>query len=105
MKPTPFEGNGRGLYVEHHRVREGDDYFVISYKNSSRIVSSKDPKDVWRVLGTAKHTETGKALKEWAVEITEKYLPKPEPRQDTSFASEALQEDQEDPTANTKMIT
>ena len=64
-----------------------------------------DPKDVWRCLGTAKYTDTAKALKEWAVEMVEATLPKPEPRSDTSFASEALQEDLEDPTANTKMIT
>ena len=56
-------------------------------------------------MGTAKYTETAKALKEWAVDMVEATLPKPEPRPDTSFASEALQEELEDPTANTKMVT
>ena len=103
MKPTKFEGNGNGLYVEHHRSREGPNVFVVSYKNQARICV--DPKDAWRVLGPAKYTDTGKALKEWAVEITEKCLPKPEPRKDTSFASEAAAEEAlEDPTTNTKMV-
>ena len=105
MKPKPFPGNGRGLHVEFMRMREGPNYFVFYYKNSSRVVSATDPKDVWRCMGTAKYTETAKALKEWAVEMVEATLPKPEPRPDTSFASEALQEDLEDPTANTKMVT
>ena len=59
-------------------MREGGNYFVILYKNSARCISDKDPKDVWRVLGTAKYTETGKELKDWAVEIAQKNLPKPE---------------------------
>ena len=99
MKPTKFVGNGNGLYVEHQRSREGPDVFVVSYKGQAQI--RVDPKDVWRVLGPAKYTETGKALKEWAVEIAERCLPKPEPRKDTSFAS---QEALEDPTTDTKMV-
>ena len=106
MKPTPFPSNGRGLYVEHHRMREGGNYFVILYKNSSRCISDKDPKDVWRVLGTAKYTETGKALKDWAVEIAEKNLPKPELDQ-AKLKAEGFgpESHPEDPTTNTKMIT
>ena len=103
MKPTKFVGNGNGLYVEHHRVREGTNFFVVSYKGQAQI--RVDPKDAWRLLGSAKHTETGKALKEWAVEMTELCLPKPEPHKDTSFASEAVAEEAvEDPTTNTKMV-
>ena len=103
MKPTKFDGNGNGLYVEHQRSREGPNVFVVSYRGQAQI--RVDPKDVWRVLGPAKYTDTGKALKEWAVEITEKHLPKPEPRKDTSFASEATAEEAlEDPTTNTKMV-
>ena len=109
MKPTPFPGNGRGLYVEHHRTREGSNYFVICYRNSSRCISDADPKNVWRELGVAKYTETGKALKEWAVETAEKCLPKPELDKTKllaeGFGPEAHEELSEDPTAHTKMIT
>ena len=101
MKPKSFPGNGRGLMVEFMRMREGPNYFVFSYKNSSRIVSATDPKDVWRCMGVAKYTDTAKALKEWAVEMVEATLPKPEPVPDTSFASDV----EEEPNDNTKMIT
>ena len=103
MKPTRFDGNGNGLFVEHHRTREGPNFFVVSYKGQAQI--RVDPKDAWRVLGSAKHTDSGKALKEWAVETAEACLPTPEPRKDTSFASEAVAEEAvEDPTTNTKMV-
>ncbi len=99
MKITPFPGNTPSCNFEYFRVREGPNYFVSYYKNSSRL--HYDPKECWRVLGVAKFTDSGKALKEWAVEMCESTLPKPEPVADTSFASEA----QDDPTADTKMIT
>lgn len=102
MKPKDFPGNGRGLFVQFFRVREGSDYFLFSYKNSSRLISAKDPKDVWRAIGIAKYTDTAKALKEWAVEMVDACLPKPELLPDTSFASEALEEA---PNDSTKMIT
>ena len=87
-------------------MREGGNYFVILYKNSARCISDKDPKDVWRVLGTAKYTETGKELKEWAVEIAEKCLPKPELDKTKQMAKGFGPEcHPEDPTTQTKMIT
>ena len=55
----------------------------------------------------AKYTETAKALKEWAVEMVEATLPTPELDKDRiakeGFGPEAHAD--EDPTANTKMIT
>ena len=106
MKPKPFPGNGRGLHVEFMRMREGPNYFVILYKNSSRVVSANDPKDVWRVLETAKYTDTAKALKEWAVEMVEATLPTPEldmaQIKAEGFGPEAHVEE---PNDNTKMIT
>ena len=99
MKPEQFEGNTQYMRYEYHRVREGPNYFVSFYKNSSRL--HYDPKECWRVLGTAKFTESGKALKQWAVEMYESNLPKPEPIADTSFASEAMEE----PNDNTRMVT
>ena len=90
MKPLEYEGNTQSMRYEYHRVREGPNYFVSYYKNSSRL--HYDPKDCWRVLGTAKFTDTGKQLKEWCLEMDDAYssLAKPEPIPDTSFASDEV---------------
>ncbi len=105
MKVESFPGNTRHCNFQYFRVREGPNFFVSFYKNSSR--GHQDPKDCWRVLGTAKFTDSGKALKEWCLEMFDSNLPKPEPVADTSFASEVLSEveELENPCANTKMIT
>ena len=105
MKPKPFPGNGRGLHVEFMRMREGPNYFVIHYKNSSRLVNATDPKDVWRCTGVAKYTDTAKALKEWAVEVVEATLPKPELDMAQIKAEGFGPEAHEEPNDNTKMIT
>ena len=108
MKPLEYEGNTQYMRYEYHRVREGPNYFVTYYKNSSRLIY--DPKDAWRTLGVAKFTDNGKALKEWCLSMDEQYGPGKAKgvalsgRPDTSFASEALL-DEESPTDNTKMIT
>ena len=105
MKPKSFPGHGKGLHVEFMRMREGPNYFVILYKSTSRVVSANDPKDVWRVLGTAKYTDTAKALKEWAVEVVEATLPKPELDMAQIKAEGFGPEAHEEPNDNTKMIT
>ena len=86
MKVIEYEGNTQYMRYEYHRVREGPNYFVSYYKHSSRL--HYDPKEAWRTLGVAKFTDTGKALKEWAIGLYEDNLPKPEPVADTSFASD-----------------
>jgi len=106
-----YPGNTQYMRYEYHRVREGPNYFVSYYKNSSRL--HYDPKDTWRTLGLAKFTDTGKALKEWCLQMYDEYsLPQiekwgkshsEEGRKDTSFASEAMEE--ENPCAETKMVT
>ena len=116
MKPEEFPGNTNNMRYEYHRVREGPNYFVSFYKNSSRL--HYDPKDTWRTLGTAKFTDTGKSLKDWCLQMHEDYsIPQMEKwyradgaesearsgRKDTSFASEAIEE--ENPCENTKMVT
>ena len=115
MKPEEFPGNTQNMRYEYHRVREGPNYFVSYYKHSSRL--HYDPKDTWRTLGQAKFTDSGKQLKEWCLEMYDQYsIPQMEKwydadgaeseangRKDTSFASEAMEE--ESPTDNTKMIT
>ena len=110
MKPEEFPGNTQNMRYEYHRVREGPNYFVSYYKNSSRL--HYDPKDTWRTLGQAKFTDSGKALKEWCLAMYEEYsIPQiekwgenhnEEGRKDTSFASEAMEE--ENPCENTKMV-
>lgn len=118
MLPIQFPDNSQYMRYEYHRVREGPNYFVSYYKNSSRL--HYDPKDTWRTLGTAKFTDTGKDLKAWCLEMYDEYsVPQMNKwytdgtdqaesearsgRKDTSFASEAMEE--ESPIDNTKMIT
>ena len=100
----PFPGNTKECSFEYHRHKVGHNYFVCYYKNSSTL--KYDPIEVRRVLGCAKFTNTGNALKAWAVEMVELYGDKPPASEgvaDTSFASEAMEE--QDPTSNTRMIT
>ena len=112
MKIQEFELNTQYMRYEYHRVREGPNYFVSYYKNSSRL--HYDPKNCWRTLGTAKFTDTGKALKEWCLLMDDEYGSKQREswatgaseargRIDTSFASEAMEE--ANPCDNTKMVT
>ena len=109
MKPVDYPDNGRGLYVQYHIMREGPNYFLVHYKNTS--VLRQDPKDAWRVMGSAKFTPGSQQLKQWCLDIHEQYSKKKgETRKDTSFASETqaeakLDPAETDPTANTKMIT
>ena len=110
MLPIQYPDNTQSMRYEYHRVREGPNYFVSYYKHSSRL--HYDPKNCWRTLGVAKFTDTGKSLKQWCLDMDETYgrdsdrsgsQAKGEARSDTSFASEALEE--ESPTDNTKMVT
>ena len=90
MKVLDFPLNIPSCNFTYFRVREGPNYFVSYYKHSSRL--HYDAKDCWRVLGTAKFTDTGKQLKEWCLEMDDAYssLAKPEPIPDTSFASDEV---------------
>ena len=101
MKPIDFPSNDHSMIFQYMRMREGPNYFMCKYKHSS--VLRQEPKDAWRILGPAKYTDTGKELKEWCLQQHQLYvLDKLEPVADTSFASDALNE--EDPTNNTKMV-
>ena len=110
MLPIQFPENTSNMRYEYHRVREGPNYFITYYKNSSRLIH--DPKDAWRTLGVAKFTDTGKTLKAWCLEMDEQYgVPQRDKwgkddslsRPDDSFASEVMAE-QEEPNDNTKMV-
>jgi len=108
MKPIEFEHNTPSCSFSYTRTREGPNFFVSHYKGSTR--GHNDPKDCWRVLGVAKFTESGKALKEWCLSMDEQYgtdrqgseSVSSSGRKDTSFASEAINE--ESPTDNTRMV-
>ena len=117
MKVEAFPLNTPACNFEYFKVREGPNFFVSFYKNSSRM--HYDPKDCWRVLAVAKFTDTGKALKEWCLNMHETYsipqqqgwLDRDNKRQqelgraDTSFASEAMAEESDEaPNDNTKMV-
>ena len=105
MKNIAFELNDNQMSFEYIRSREGPNQFLCYYKH--KAVLRQDPKDAWRILGTAKFTETGKALKEWCLQMHQTWVidrqEKKEGRKDTSFASEAINE--EEPNDNTKMVT
>ena len=125
MLPIQFPENTSNMRYEYHRVREGPNYFITYYKNSSRLIH--DPKDAWRTIGVAKFTDTGKNLKAWCLEMDEEYgVPQrakwgqqdetdeqgtpgdDSHRPDTSFASDIMAEPSDDeasPNDNTKMVT
>ena len=116
MKAIEFEHNQPGMRYEYHRTREGPNWFMCYYKGSA--VARTDPKEAWRTIGVAKFTDTGKALKEWCLEMQDKYVDgadvsvhtKKEGREDTSFSSDDLRrrseaQIEESPVENTKMIT
>ena len=102
MKAIAFELNNSSMRYEYHRTREGPNWFMCYYKGSAMIRT--DPKEAWRTQGVAKFTDTGKALKEWCLEMHDTYVDSvKEGKKNTSFSSEAILE--EDPTTNTKMVT
>ena len=83
-----YPSNTQYMRYEYHRVREGPNYFVSYYKNSSQL--HYDPKNCWRTLGVAKFTDTGKSLKSWCLEMDETYNKEiKEGRTDTSFATQS----------------
>ena len=103
MKPLEYPGNTNSCSFTYTRTREGPNYFISHYKGTTR--GHTDPKDCWRVLGAAKFTDSSQAVKAWCIEMDELYVQsKLESRKDTSFASE-VQNEEESPTDNTKMIT
>ena len=102
MKPKEWEGNTTSFSVTYHINHDGPNYFVTHYKGSTR--GHIDPKEAWRVNGVAKFTDSAQAMKAWCIETYETHDKELKAaRKDTSFASEV--ELEQDPTANTKMVT
>ena len=109
MKPLEYDGNTPSCSFTYTRTREGPNFFISHYKGSTR--GHLDPKDCWRVLGSAKFTDQSQAVKAWCIEMDNTYNTDRQGsesvsssgRKDTSFASEAMNE--ESPTDNTRMVT
>ena len=71
MKALEFEGNEQDCSFTYHRTREGPNFFISYYKGSTR--GHSDPKECWRSLGVAKFTDSGKALKQWCLDMDEQH--------------------------------
>ena len=71
MKIIQFPLNDQEFKVSYHITNEGGNFFLCYYKKAS--VGRTDPKDAWRTLGVAKFTETGKALKQWCLDMHEQH--------------------------------
>lgn len=87
MKRIPFYLNDKDFIFEYHKTREGPSGFMCYYKNAATY--RLDPLDAWRTLGIAKFTDTGKALKQWCIEMVDQ------------FDNSSLDEE---PNDNTKMV-
>ncbi len=87
MKRIPFPLNDRNFIIEYHKTREGPSGFMCYYKNAATY--RLDPLDAWRTLGIAKFTDTGKALKQWCLDMVDQF--------DNTVVDE-------EPNDNTKMV-
>ncbi len=98
-----YPGSTNDMRLSYYRNREGPNGIMVYYKNVSRFVSTS--KEMRAVFGSARYTESVKLASEWCDEMILKFDSAgiEEGRADTSFASEAMKE--EDPTANTRMVT
>jgi hypothetical protein len=98
-----YPGNTCDMQLSYYRNREGPNAIMVYYKNVSRFVNTS--KEMRAVFGTARYTDSVKLASKWCDEMIEQYEGVSEEvgRADTSFASEALIEN--DPTANTRMVT
>ena len=98
----PYPGNSPSLIADFHREQSGNHYLILFYKNCSRYCTKAQ--EIKAALGAAKFTQSSKDLVSWFEELWAKYNKEEvsEGRADTSFASEALTED--DPNYQTKMV-
>ena len=106
MKPQRFTA-GKELWIERNRHREGPPIVYTVYKGkSSRLFT--DHKEIIKWIKWPKGTPTGEALREWLASFEQK-PEAPAPKLDMAkvkaqgFGPEA--HDDDEPTANTKMIT
>ena len=95
------------LWIERTKQREGPPY-VYTCLSGKRSRLFTDPKALLKFVKWPPKTPTGDALREWLASFEQKpEAPAPEPDmakiKAESFGPEA--HDDEDPTANTRMIT
>jgi hypothetical protein len=97
MQTTKFVT--RTLWIERSRRREGPKVVYTVYaKNSSRCFT--DHKAILKHVKWPKGTPTGDALREWL----QSFEPN-EPEDQTKSTKSTKPTSEDDPTANTKMIT
>ena len=68
---SPCNNVHTGFIVDFHRTRTGPNYFLVYYKNISRVVF--EPIEVSRTLGSARYLDSSKKLREWCEEMYDKY--------------------------------
>ncbi len=97
MKTIPFQHNDKDFSITYYRTREGPNWFLCYYKNAASGMI--EPLDAWRTLGIARFTDTGKALKQWCLDMHEQYGPS-----DNDDGDEVVKEEFFDVPVN-KMVT
>ena len=108
MKSERFKG-GTELFIERNRRREGPP-IVYTVRVGDKAMLFTDPKKILRVAKWPKGTPTGDALREWLNSFAEADAKAVAPKLDMAaikkegFGPEAHADDN-DPTANTKMVT
>ena len=107
---SPCNNVHTGFIVNFHRTRTGPNYFLVYYKNISRVVF--EPIEVSRTLGSARYLDSSKKLREWCEEMYDKYCrdsaePAGSSNEVLSYAKTqgfGPEAHDEDPTANTRTI-
>ena len=108
MKSERFTG-GAELFIERNRRREGPP-IVYTVRLGNKAMLFIDPKKILRFVKWPKGTPTGEAMREWLSSFEEADAKATAPKLDMAaikkegFGPEAHADD-DDPTANTKMVT
>ena len=108
MKSERFTG-GTELFIERNRRREGPP-IVYTVRVGDKAMLFTDPKRILRFAKWPKGTPTGDALREWLAGFDEADAKATAPKlsmdaiKAEGFGPEA-HADEDDPTANTKMVT
>jgi len=108
----PCPKNTNDTNVVYHRNRTGINYFRVYYKNGAQIRLT--PKEVGACFGVARFTPTVNEIRDWCYQMIDKYGSETDKNDEAylkyiakhGFGPEVhSEEDTEDGTKNTKMIT
>ena len=93
------------LYIHRFTAREGPSpYFIVWQKDSARVFT--DPKVILKHIKWPVKTPTGDAIREWFKTFEEVPVPKEELDMKKIYKEGwGPEAHEEDPTANTKMVT